>query len=487
MAEIISHEQNMQGSGGPGPGLSYYLGSKVSNQPLAMEAGAAAQLEAAIRTKAFDDKLSLSLGGAGMSKFAGSPVRSGGYRVTTDGIAIVPVGGLLLDRGAWLGDYGGYMTSYEGLAEQFKKLAKDDAIKSVVLDIDSGGGMAAGLFDLTDALEVLKSKKHVTAIAANLSASAAYAIGCTAHEFFVTRSSTVGSIGVIIIHTSYQQMFDSAGIEPTIIHAGAHKADGNIYQALTHSARSEMSAGVDEIYESFVEHVAKQRGITAQQVRDTQARTYSGNRAVETGLADGVKNFDELLKYVRKGTGKAETSRKKTTSRKKGVRAMSGNQNENVQQPQPAANEKAPAASVPSVPAAAAASVPSVPAAAAAPLAPVAQPAPAAPSASDERSRIKAITGSDEAKGQSALADHLAFDTDMSVDAAKAMLVQASKDKASAGTNEANSQQAGLNNALAQQMADPANSANISPDSGESKKQSFADFAASAPANRKRI
>lgn len=70
---------------------------------------------------------------------------------------------------------------------------------------------------------------------------------------------------------------------------------------------------------------------------------------------------------------------------------------------------------------------------------PTAAPAAAAPAdtgktASEERVRIKAITGCDEAKGRETLAEHLAFNTEMSADDAKKLLAAAPK----AAAKEAN-------------------------------------------------
>ncbi|MCK9911713.1 S49 family peptidase, partial [Microbacteriaceae bacterium K1510] len=89
---------------------------------------------------------------------------------------------------------------------------------------------AAGMLDLVAEMGDLKKKKKVYAVAANMAASAAYAIGCTAHELYVSRQGMAGSIGVIAMHTSFARMLDQAGVDTTIIFAGDHKADGNAYQ-----------------------------------------------------------------------------------------------------------------------------------------------------------------------------------------------------------------------------------------------------------------
>lgn len=460
MAEIIAAERATRAAG---PGLSYWLGSKCLNAPLAMESQAAARLQGALRDKAFDGQVTIGLASPLASRFVGQPAGKSGYRVTDDGIALVPISGMLLDRGEWLGDMGGWFTSYEGIAEQCRRIAKDDAISHVVLDIDSPGGMAAGVFEAAQAIIELRKKKRITAIAANAAYSAAYAIACVADDLFVTSTGGVGSVGVIRVHMSYADMLGQMGVEPTIIHAGAHKPNGNPYQPLSHNARAEAAAECDLIYDLFAAHVARERSLTTEAVRATEARCYLGEKAVAAKLADGVKSFEEVLVHVRAAKKKggrprgesASTSASKPSS-KTGDPGMAGN-NPSGDRPdydgiiaaalsQIAANAARPVAATEK----SAAAVPAAPA--------VAQ----GPSASDERGRIRAILGSSEAKTRGALASHIALNTDLSAEQAVAILAAAPAEQAPAAA--APTQQSQLNSALHQQMAKPGNAAGVKPE-----------------------
>lgn len=231
--------------------------------------------------------------------------------VTDDGIAICRVHGMLLARGAFLGSIWG-CTSYEGLAEQFKRLAGDASIKKVILDIDSGGGMAAGIWDLMPTLDALKDKKPVHAIANPFCASAAYAIGCAATTFHVNRSAVSGSIGVVRPHMDMSAALEKWGMKPTLFVAGRMKAAGNAYEPLTPEVRAYIQAGVDRTYGEFVAHVSKYRGLDEGVVRATEARVYDAGDAVDLGLADGVMSFDELVEHVR--NGKTQSSRSRATT-----------------------------------------------------------------------------------------------------------------------------------------------------------------------------
>mgnify|MGYP001065828557 CR=1 FL=1 len=448
MADILAPERPLRCGG---PGLSYWLGTKLFNQPLAMRLDAARWMESQIRARAFDATVDI-----GASKFIGTRDQRSRYRVTDDGIALVPVQGMLIDRGEWLGDFNGLATSYEGLAEQFRRLANDEAIKAVVLDIDSPGGMVAGLFDLTAELGKLKRAKKVYAIAANMAYSAAYAIGCAAHELYLTRLGGVGSIGVIAIHLSFAGMLERQGVEPTILYAGSHKPDGNPYQALSHGARAQWSAEIDQAYDAFVRHVAKTRPLTEDEVRATEARTYSGAKAVEAKLADGVKSFEELLEHIR-GSSKKTGARGQSSS--KGGRVMPGTeapaaQRTDIESMITAALAGYKAAQERSAPAATAQTQQTAPAQQTA----VKPEASAQPAADDARARIKAILSSEAAKARPKLANYLALETDLDAKTAEAVL------NAAAPETEASANP--LENALARQMAKPGNAAGVKPEAG---------------------
>jgi signal peptide peptidase SppA len=232
------------------------------------------------------------------SRFAGEVDWTSRYSVTTDGVCIIRVHGVLIDRGAWLGMYWG-MTSYEGLAEQVRRAAADPDIRHILLDIDSGGGMVAGLFDFVQVLREARHAKPVTALANSMACSAAYAIGCAADALYVNRQGMAGSIGVVVLHTSYAEALRKGGVKATYIKSGALKTLGNRYEDLSDEHAALLQAGVDETARTFFAHVTAERGLSGDYLQSLEARVFTGEAAVTAGLADGVASFEELLAYLR--------------------------------------------------------------------------------------------------------------------------------------------------------------------------------------------
>jgi len=232
------------------------------------------------------------------NRFLGSSTRPDGrerkYRVR-DGTAIVPVVGSLVNRGGWIGANSG-MTSYEGLSAQLREAEADADVSSILLDIDSPGGEATGMFAVAEQVRLLGQTKPVTAFVNDMAASAAYGIASAANEIVVSPTSVVGSIGVVMTHMDRSRQLERSGIKPTLIYAGRHKVDGNPFGPLSETVQADLQTEVMKFYDQFVGLVARGRtGMGEQAIRDTEARTYIGQDAIERGLADRMASLDEVL------------------------------------------------------------------------------------------------------------------------------------------------------------------------------------------------
>lgn len=237
------------------------------------------------------------------SRFVGKRSESGGYRVEK-GVAIVPVIGTLVNRGAWVGAQSG-MTSYEGITHQLKTAAKDPDVRGILLDMDTPGGEAGGCFEVPALIREIRKSKPVVAFVNDLACSAGYAIASAAHSIYLTETSVVGSIGVVVVHFDRSGQMQQDGIKPTIIIAGARKADGNPFGPLPPDVKARIEGEIGAVRDLFVEHVVAGRPkLTAQQIVDLEAGVVMGAEAVRIGLADGVTTLDRCLAAVTSQLGR---------------------------------------------------------------------------------------------------------------------------------------------------------------------------------------
>lgn len=224
------------------------------------------------------------------------------YRVA-NGTAIITITGSLVNRGAWVGASSG-LTSYEGIGHQIKSAAADPAVRAVILDMHSPGGEAVGAFETAALVRELAAVKRTVAVVNGMAASAAYAIPSGASEIVTTETGVSGSIGVVLLHADFSRHLDREGITPTLIHAGAHKVDGNPFEPLSADVREDLQAEVNAFYDAFLAAVAKGRGnrLTAAAARKTEARTFIGKAAVDAGIADRVGSFESVLAELSRAT-----------------------------------------------------------------------------------------------------------------------------------------------------------------------------------------
>jgi signal peptide peptidase SppA len=213
--------------------------------------------------------------------------------VVRDGILQIPVKGVLLHDLPYA--FGSWATGYPYIWQAFKRGMGDSSVRGIALVCDSPGGEVAGNFDLVDKMYAMKGEKPVRAYAAESAYSAAYSIASVANKITVSRTGGVGSIGVVTAHIDYSKALDKAGIKVTFIHFGKHKVDGNPYEPLPDDVRERIATRISELGEVFVDTVARNRGMDAQKIRDTEALTYTASQAVENGLADDIGALDDAL------------------------------------------------------------------------------------------------------------------------------------------------------------------------------------------------
>lgn len=214
----------------------------------------------------------------------------------TNSVAIIGIEGVLCAKGKWVGKNSGE-TSYEGIIAQAVMAHEDPMVKGVVLEVDSPGGEVANMFACARILRDLAIAKPVIAILSDMACSAAYALASAARMIVIPDTGYAGSIGVISMHASYAGALEKAGVEVTILSAGARKAEMNPYQNLPADVRDAYLVELEALRVKFASLVGLHRGdrLTMEAALATEAATYSGEAAVAAGLADAVADPHEAL------------------------------------------------------------------------------------------------------------------------------------------------------------------------------------------------
>ena len=255
------------------------------------------------------------LAGIDADKVAREARRQTATAASGGGIAVLPLYGVVTQRGNMVDDVSGPgSVSTQKFATALRQALADESVSQILIDIDSPGGSVYGVAELADEIVAARAQKPIIAIANSLAASAAYWIGCSASEFYVTPGGEVGSIGVWQAHFDYSQALAAEGVTPTLISAGKYKVEGNPYAPLDAEAQAFMQSRVDDYYLTFCKGVAHGRGVPIAQVRNGmgQGRVLGGEAAVELCMVDGIATFDDTIRKIlrdTKGQAKPKASR----------------------------------------------------------------------------------------------------------------------------------------------------------------------------------
>ena len=241
------------------------------------------------------------LAGIDTDKIAREARRQTATSVSGGGIAVLPLYGVITQRGNMIEDVSGPgSVSTQKFAAALRQALADESVSQILIDIDSPGGSVYGVAELADEIVAARAQKPIIAIANSLAASAAYWIGCSASEFYVTPGGEVGSIGVWQAHFDYSQALAAEGVTPTLISAGTYKVEGNPYAPLEPEAQAFMQSRVDDYFLAFSKAVAKGRGVPIAQVRNGmgQGRVLGADAALEQNMVDGIVTLDETIRKM---------------------------------------------------------------------------------------------------------------------------------------------------------------------------------------------
>lgn len=223
-------------------------------------------------------------------------VPAAGIRAVKGRVGVIPVYGMLDQRlTPELEKAGG--TPLEFVSMALDVLLADPNVGAIVLDVDSPGGAAYGLEELSDKLYAARAQKPCYSCANSWAASAAYWLATSAATMVATPGADVGSVGVYAMHVDQSKALDEDGIKISIVSAGKYKVAGNPTQPLDDETRAHMQSRVDEDYSRFVKALSRNRGASPDVVRKTygEGRVMGAQAALAAGMVDRVMSMEQLL------------------------------------------------------------------------------------------------------------------------------------------------------------------------------------------------
>ncbi|MFA5644557.1 MAG: S49 family peptidase [Patescibacteria group bacterium] len=194
--------------------------------------------------------------------------------------------------------FSGDQTSSELVYFILKNAEKNDDIKAIVIEIDSGGGDPTAGEEIAKALK--NSSKPVIAYIRSVGASSAYWSATGADRIFALESSDVGSISITSSYLDSAKANQEEGLNFNELSTGKFKNTLNRNKGLTEEERILVMGSLQKIHDLFVRTVSENRGLEISQVEELATGwAYNGADALEYGLIDEIGGLDEVNNYLK--------------------------------------------------------------------------------------------------------------------------------------------------------------------------------------------
>ena len=221
-----------------------------------------------------------------------------------DGVAIIELTGPLLQSVPSLEEG----TSTIFARRQVRMASVDDAVKEIVLAINSPGGQAAGLGPLADDVREASRLKPTVASVSSIGASAAYWVASQCGSIVASPYASVGSIGVYTLLIDDVRFWDGVGVGWTLVTSGGIKGKWATGQPVDDELVEDAQREVDAVMSDFVRAVASGRGFVEAEVRKMgTGHCWRAEEAMRLGLVDGIGSEDDVLSGLMAARAATET------------------------------------------------------------------------------------------------------------------------------------------------------------------------------------
>jgi protease-4 len=242
------------------------------------------QMAEEVKVLVGEDEDTHSFNSIGMNQYLAS-VRSKHSLKSKSGskVGIVVASGEILDGHQPPGTIGGDST-----ADLLRQARYDNAVKAVVLRVDSpGGSMFASEQILREVQTLRKSGKPVVVSMSTYAASGGYYISAAANQIFASPTTLTGSIGVFSVVPTFQRTLEKFGVKVDGIGTTPLAGDMRVDRSLTPASRRILQTSVDHAYAEFLRRVGDGRKKPVEDVdKIAQGRVWAGVDAQRIGLVD---------------------------------------------------------------------------------------------------------------------------------------------------------------------------------------------------------
>ncbi len=193
----------------------------------------------------------------------------------------------------------------DSLTELIRSARLDQNVKAVVLRVDSPGGAAISSEVIRQELEQLQtSGKPLVVSMAGVAASGGYWISATADEIWAAPTTVTGSIGIFGMVPTFEDSLASIGITRDGVGSAPLAGGLDPFGGISEPMGNILQANVEAGYKRFLDLVSRGRDMLPEQVdKIGQGRVWTGRKAHELGLVDGLGQLPDAVAAAAKRAG----------------------------------------------------------------------------------------------------------------------------------------------------------------------------------------
>ena len=226
-------------------------------------------------------------------------------------ILLMDVSGVLSDEtgGLALGSPPPRVPIVARVREELQKAEEDDAVKALIVRINSPGGTITASDLIYREIDGFKTRRKIPVVAVmmDVAASGGYYAALAADRIVALPTTVTGSIGVIMLTVNAQGLMEKIGVAPLAIKSGELKDAGSPFRPLTAQERAVFQSVIDQMYGRFVSLIAGSRKIPEDRVRGfADGRIYTAEQAKALGLVDEIGYMEDVVAAARKAAGVEE-------------------------------------------------------------------------------------------------------------------------------------------------------------------------------------
>ena len=198
------------------------------------------------------------------------------------------------------------MMGLDQIIKDIEKAKSDENIDGIFLDLSTIPAGMATLEEIRDALEDFRESEKFILAHADMYTQKTYYLASVADKVYMTPTGDFSFSGLSSEVTFFKHTLDKLGIDMQVIRHGSYKSavEPLMKDELSEENREQIDALITSLWDQMVSGIAVSRSIPEEdlnQYADQVALAFD-DQALEKGMLDGLKYYDEVLDELRERT-----------------------------------------------------------------------------------------------------------------------------------------------------------------------------------------